>query len=92
MNDDTAGLVDQWILTFLETPALGDPDLLKKLLVEHQATHPENEAVGGRETPIHRTLNPSGEVASLADTPEYRPDTHATGARKAPMPSAQRQA
>lgn len=44
MNDDTAGLVDQWILTFLETPALGDPDLLKKLLVEHQATLTENEA------------------------------------------------
>lgn len=41
MNDQTADLVERWILTFLEAPVLHDAELLEQLLAEHEAQDAE---------------------------------------------------
>jgi adenine/guanine phosphoribosyltransferase-like PRPP-binding protein len=55
MSSETARLVDRWILTFLETPALNDPELLKQLLDEHAEILAEDLDGPTDEAPVHRT-------------------------------------
>lgn len=38
MTNEERELLDQWILTFLEAPAVVDPELMRRLLAEHDAT------------------------------------------------------
>jgi hypothetical protein len=44
MTDETNRLIERWITTFLETPALSDPELLARLLAEHEAAAQERPA------------------------------------------------
>lgn len=37
MHDEDRKLLDRWILTFLEPPPVVDPELMRRLLAEHDA-------------------------------------------------------
>ena len=41
MTNEERELLDQWILTFLEAPPVVDPELMRRLLAEHDATQAE---------------------------------------------------
>lgn len=92
MSNETAKLVDQWILRFLEAPALSDPDLLRQIIAEHDAM--QRDALSGPDggKPMDRPQKPSREVATPVDTPEDRPDNGETGAGEALRPRLRRQA
>ena len=44
MNEETSRLVDRWIITFLEAPPFADPELLSRLLAEHEADQTREHA------------------------------------------------
>jgi len=37
LSSETAALVQRWIIAFCETPILIDPDLMQRVLTEHDA-------------------------------------------------------
>ena len=41
MTNEERELLDRWILTFLEPPPVVDPELMRRLLAEHDATQAE---------------------------------------------------
>ncbi|CAN5146029.1 hypothetical protein BH09PSE1_BH09PSE1_21270 [soil metagenome] len=43
MNEETARLVDRWIITFLEAPPFVDAELLARVLAEHEADQGQAE-------------------------------------------------
>ena len=46
MDSETKRLIERWILTFCEPPALIDAELMRRVLAEHEA-RPFGQDVGG---------------------------------------------
>lgn len=44
LDDDTKRLLDRWIIAFLDPPSVLDPDLMRLILEEHEATKARDAA------------------------------------------------
>lgn len=44
MDDELRGLLDRWIIAFLDPPTVLDRDLMRSILEEHEAASGEDRA------------------------------------------------